>query len=163
MSVSGTATLAATIAKLRDGDIISLNAARGRQDAAGLAFRKRLVAARRYFAEQLQQPAPRLEDAWFPYLIAFGLDKKMEAWFRSFPAASSGSLMTTVSSTTASGGSASGGSWTGGGGSFGGAGASASWAAAASGMAAGVAAPGSSSGGGSSGGGSSGGGGGGGW
>jgi len=141
----------------------SLNAARGRQDAAGLAFRKRLVAARRYFAEQLQQPAPHLEDGWFPYLIALGLDNKMQAWFRSFPGISSGSSMTPVSSRTASGGSVSGGSWTGGGGSFGGAGASASWAAAASGMAAGVAAPSSGSGGGSSGGGSSGGGGGGGW
>lgn len=134
-----------------------------RESPESLARRRELARARDYFDRELRQAAPRLEDRWYPYLLAFGLAPQVDRWFRSYgDATRTGGI---GSSTTGSGGSFSGGSgggWTGGGGAFGGAGASASFAAAATAMGAGVSAP-SSSGSGGGGGGSSGGGGGGGW
>src|SRR5258706_557585 len=134
-----------------------------------IARRKFLTAAREFFRRELESPRPKLEDRWFPWIIAFGLGKSADRWFRAYgaPAANAGA----VTSRGSSGGSSStdsgsSGSWTGGGGSFGGAGTSGSWATAAGAMAAGVAAAGSGGsggGGGGGGGGSSGGGGGGGW
>jgi uncharacterized membrane protein YgcG len=141
------------------------NVAKTRDGPHRLARRKTLVAARRFFAGELATPHPRLEDAWFPYIVAFGLARGVEKWFRAYgsetaAAARTGGISSSGASTEPSGG------WTGGGGSFGGAGASASWAAAAGTLAAGVSAPssgGSGGGGGGGGGGGSGGGGGGGW
>jgi len=133
--------------------------AMSRDGAARMEARRRIVTARRWFAMQLRQPHPALEDAWFPWLLALGLGSGVDRWSKSFAGASartSGGFAGGPSSSSGSGGG-----WTGGGGSFGGAGASGSWAAAVGGFAAGVAAPSSSSGGG--GGSSSGGGGGGGW
>jgi len=155
-----------------------MRAARSRQSRHGLELRRRMFAARRYFKEQLRSPQPALDDAWFPYLVAFGLDGQVQKWFRAHPAAqrqaasqpeSSYSSPTSPSSSPRSSGS--GPTWTGGGGSFGGAGASGTWVAALGGVTAGVASPassgggggGSSGGGGGGGGSSSGGGGGGGW
>ncbi|MGA7613683.1 MAG: hypothetical protein WBX15_00755 [Thermoanaerobaculia bacterium] len=137
-------------------------------DATGaLALRKRLAAARRFFERELNSATPRLKDAWFPYVVAFGLAKEVDRWTRAFGAAAGTAMMPILggsasSFSSSSSSSSSGGPsvWTGGGSSFGGAGASASWAAAAGGITAGVSSPSSSSGGG---GGSSGGGGGGGW
>ncbi len=142
------------------------NVAKTRDGPHRLARRRTLVAARRFFARELATPRPRLEDAWFPYLVAFGLARGVEKWFRAYgseavaAAGTIGTVSTSGASTEPSGG------WTGGGGSFGGAGASGSWAVAAGALAAGVSAPSSGSsggGGGGGGGGSSGGGGGGGW
>jgi hypothetical protein len=142
-----------------------VNAARSARGPRGTAFRKRLAAVREFFRRELKKPAPALKDEWFPYLVAFGLERDADRWFGSFAGASrsGGSSMRTSTSTSSSGGRST--PWTGGGGAFGGAGASATWAAAASGLAAGVASPSSSrsSGGGGGGGGRSGGGGGGGW
>ena len=134
-----------------------------------LARRKQLAAARAYFVEELKKPEPRLRDAWFPYVVAFGLTSEADRWFRAHGAAAaagttawSGSRSSGSSSSSSS--SSSSGGWSGGGGAFGGAGASGTWAVAAGALAAGVSAPSSSSsGGGGGGGGSSGGGGGGGW
>jgi uncharacterized membrane protein YgcG len=141
------------------------NVAKTRDGPHRLARRRTLLAARRFFARELATPQPRLEDAWFPYVVAFGLARGAEKWFRAYgsegvAAARTGAVSSSGASTEPSGG------WTGGGGSFGGAGASASWAVAAGALAAGVSAPssgGSGGGGGGGGGGSSGGGGGGGW
>ncbi len=137
--------------------------AKARDSKDVIAKRRGLAEIRRHFIRELRRPQPVLEDAWFPYLLAFGLDRQVDGWFKSFGGAASGYHATHSSSSFGSSGGAS--SWTGGGGAFGGAGASAGWAAAATGLAAGVATPSSSSsgGGGFSGGGSSGGGGGGGW
>jgi uncharacterized membrane protein YgcG len=145
------------------------NQARSRESAERIAFRRGLATARSFFVKELQRDQPRLDDAWFPYLIAFGLGKHMDKWFRAFGGESDAHIH--AGSTTISSGSSSGhggGGWTGfgGGGGFSGGGASATWVAAASSMAAGVSAPSSSNGGssgGGGGGGSSGGGGGGGW
>ena len=141
------------------------NVAKTRDGPHRLARRKTLVAARRFFAGELATAHPRLEDAWFPYLVAFGLARGVEKWFRAYgsgtaPAARSGGAVTSSGAASEPSGG-----WTGGGGSFGGAGASASWATAAGALAAGVSAPssGGSGGGGGGGGGGSGGGGGGGW
>ncbi len=130
-----------------------------------IARRKTLASARAFFARELSRPEPRLQDAWFPWIVAFGLSGQADHWFRAHGGArAAGAMGSSSPSSSSSSGSSSGSSssWTGGGGTFGGAGASATWAAAASGLAAGVSAPSSSGGGGGSGG-SSGGGGGGGW
>jgi len=142
---------------------VALNRALTRVAPGQLALRKRLSAAREYFAAELARPNPQLQDAWYPYLIAFGLDSEMDHWFRRHgPASATG---TSASDTVGHGSSSHGGgsapAWSGGGGAFGGGGASGAWTAAAGAMAAGVTL--SSSGGSGGGGGSSGGGGGGGW
>ena len=146
---------------------LMLNRAYTRAGADRIKLRKELSAARAYFAEQLARPQPQLRDAWYPYLIAFGLDKQMDRWFRAFGAdsASPSAWQPGPARSHRDGGHSHSG-WSGGGGAFGGGGASGAWSSAAGAMAAGVAAPSSSSGGGGSGGGgggSSGGGGGGGW
>ncbi|MGE5276756.1 MAG: hypothetical protein ACM3SU_07160 [Acidobacteriota bacterium] len=142
-------------------------AAKTREGPKRIARRKTLASARAFFARELSTPAPRLEDAWFPWIVAFGLTHESDRWARTYGAAgaSSGSGSRSASSSSSGETASSPSSWTGGGGSFGGAGASASWAAAAGAVAAGVSAPSSSGGGGGGGGGggSSGGGGGGGW
>jgi hypothetical protein len=149
-----------------------VNNARSRERMQGIALRKRLASARRYFEYEFEKPAPALRDEWFPYVLALGLDKDSQRWFRHHGAAASdvGSSRgwSTSSGSSSSGSSTSSGptGWTGGGGAFGGAGATASWAAAAGALSAGVSAPsssGGSGGGGGGGGSSSGGGGGGGW
>lgn len=144
-----------------------LNMARTRESSEAVAFRKKLSTVRRWFKDQLSDPEPQLEDDWLPYLLAFGLEKRVDHWFRAFGPASGSPASGSFRSGSTAGLSRTGGSsWTGGGGAFGGAGATGTWVAAATGMAAGVAAPssgGSSGGGGGGGGGSSGGGGGGGW
>jgi uncharacterized membrane protein YgcG len=139
----------------------SFLAIRTRDSRLLLDRRRRVASARNFFEAELRKKSPALVDAWYPYLVAFGLDKDVAGWFRAFGASSSGS---TSFSGGGSGSSVSSSSWSGGGGAFGGAGASAGWAAAAAGIAGGVASPSSSGGGGGGGGGgSSGGGGGGGW
>ncbi|MEO8432147.1 MAG: DMT family transporter [Acidobacteriota bacterium] len=146
------------------------NAARTRSGPRKIARRKELVAARRFFERELSKSSPRMKDAWFPWIAAFGLGPAVDRWFRSFGGAAA-SVSTSRSSGGFSGSSSSSGSgdsggFTGGGGFSGGAGSSGSWAVAAGALAAGVSAPSSSSsggGGGGGGGGSSGGGGGGGW
>ena len=145
------------------------NAARTRSGPRKVARRKELVAARGFFEEELSKRDPRMKDAWFPWIAAFGLGPAVDRWFRSFGGAasisSSGSGRGSSSASSFSGSSPGSGGFTGGGGFSGGAGSSGSWAVAAGALAAGVSAPGSSGGGGGGGGGggSSGGGGGGGW
>jgi uncharacterized membrane protein YgcG len=148
------------------------NGAKFRMGSIALELRKKLAAARRYFAYELSKPDPRLEDRWFPYLLAFELGPNVDRWFRSYgPAGSTSSTSIDHGSSSSRGnGGSSSRPWTGGGGAFGGAGATGSWAAAVGTVASGVSAPSesgsggsSSGGGGGGGGGSSGGGSGGGW
>jgi hypothetical protein len=152
------------------------NAMVSRQYSAGIAFRKRIGAARRYFMAELRREQPALRDEWFPWLLALGLGRQMDHWSaRQAPSASRSASTSSTSWTSgsASTSSAGSGSWTGfAGGRSGGGGGGAAWTTAASGLAAGVSPPsssGSSSGGSSSSSssssssGSSGGGGGGGW
>jgi hypothetical protein len=146
----------------------SINGMKSRQTSDAIAFRKRLAAGRMYFMQELNKAKPDLEDEWYPWLLAFGLGKQMDAWTSGRETSSTsyyydshiGSSSTSIASTAPEGSN-----WTGGGGLSGGGGATGAWTAAAAGMAAGVSAPSSSDsgGGGSSSGGSSGGGGGGGW
>lgn len=142
------------------------NGARTTQSSERLAKRRHLSAARRFFQDELAKPEPQLKDAWYPYMLAFGLGAHVDRWFKSFGAASSTRSTSVSSIGSGSTGSSSGSSFTGfgGGGGFSGAGGGASFGAALGSMAASVPAPSSSgSSGGSSSGGSSGGGGGGGW
>jgi len=136
-----------------------------------IAARKKFCSARRYFQSQLRLRTPGLKDDWFPYLLAFGLGRNVDSWFRSYGSSVAhgtiGTSSTSMKTASSSGSSAGESSWTGGGGGkFGGGGASGSWVAAAAAVGSGVSAPSSSSSSGSSSsssGGSSGGGGGGGW
>jgi uncharacterized membrane protein YgcG len=142
------------------------NVAKTRSGPKKIARRRELVAARRFFEGELSKSAPRLKDAWFPWLAAFGLGPDVDRWFRSFGGAATASASSGSSfSSSSSSSSSSTGGFTGGGGFSGGAGSSGSWAVAAGAIASGVSAPSSSGGGGGGGGGggSSGGGGGGGW
>lgn len=144
------------------------NQAMARQSMERIALRKRLAAAREFFRHELRKDAPALRDEWFAYLIAFGLGRHIDRWFRAFSpeVARSHAVMASSAGSSGSSGGSGGSSWTGfgGGGGFSGGGSSGSFAAAVGGMASSVPAPSSSSsGGGGGGGGSSGGGGGGGW
>ena len=47
-----------------------------------VARRKALASAREFFRRELDTPAPRLKDAWFPYVVAFGLTSEADRWFR---------------------------------------------------------------------------------
>ncbi len=136
----------------------SINLARSAESKEGVAFRRRLAAARNYFVNELQRENPKIKDEWFPYLLAFGLGQDVDHWFRRYGVAVG--LSHSISPSTISSSSGSSG-FTGGGGVFGGAGASGSWSAAVGSFAGSSSA--SSSGGGGGSGGSSGGGGGGGW
>lgn len=131
-----------------------------------MALRRRLAHARAWCKAQLASRTPELEDAWYPWLIAFGLGKAVERWFAAFGGtASAVSRSGGLGSSSGGSSSASGGGWTGfgGGGGFSGGGSAASFATAVGGMAAAVPKPSSSGGSSGGGGGSSGGGGGGGW
>ena len=151
-----------------------LNGARSTSTRERLLKRKELASAREYCLAELRKPAPALDDAWFPYLLAFGLGNNVEKWFKAFGGAASvrsrsgfGSSGSSYSASESGSGSGGGGGFSGfgGGGGFGGAGATVAFGSAVGAMASGVSAPSSSSSGGgsSSSGGSSGGGGGGGW
>ncbi len=143
------------------------NAAKFRKGPELLAARKRLLAGRRWFARELARAEPRLQDAWFPYVVAFGLERQAERWFNAYGGHDAPRKPSWSTGPTPSRAGTSRPPWTGGGGAFGGAGASGSWSSAASSVARGVSRPssGSSSGGSSSSSSSSssGGGGGGGW
>lgn len=152
----------------------AVGALKSKQHRAALAFRKTLASGRAFFIEELAKERPALRDEWFPWVLAFGLGKEMDAWSatRADSAFTTSSSRSTSSDSFTSGVGASAGTWTGfGGGRSGGAGASASWGSAMAAFAAPIAPPSSSSSGGSgsssssssSSGGSSGGGGGGGW
>ncbi len=130
-----------------------LNTGKTRDSREGVKLRRYLASARKYFQEELKKENPKLEDDWFPWLIAFGLGPKVDTWFRQY-----GHY---VSSTMGSySGTGSGSGFTGGGGQFGGGGATGAWSMAAGSMSG---SSGSSGGGGGFSGGGSGGGGGGGF
>lgn len=144
-----------------------VNQATSRDSAERIAMRKRLGAARELFRMELRRPDPSLNDLWFAHVIAFGLGRSVDKWFRAFGGEDRRRARAMASSGGSSHSSSGGSGWSGfgGGGGFSGGGSSASFAAAIGGMASSVPSPssGGSSGGGGGGGGSSGGGGGGGW
>lgn len=170
LSATAVAFLAATLWALTFVNSITM-AARTHDTPERMIVRKRLWAIRDFFARELHQEQPRLIDAWFPYVIAFGLGREADKWFKAFGAVTAASALSATAfggssgSNSSSGSRGSGWSGFGGGGGFSGAGSGGSFAAAVGGMAAAVPSPSSSSsgGGGGGGGGSSGGGGGGGW
>jgi hypothetical protein len=55
-----------------------------RDHAAGIALRKRLLAARFYFEAQLKKERPDLDDRWYPYVVALGSSPEVDAWFSAF-------------------------------------------------------------------------------
>lgn len=161
-------TVAGVVAAALACILSSIDALRSRRGPAGIAVRKAFASGRAYFVRELARDRPALRDAWYPWLLAFDLGPRVDAWSTRQASRTTWSGGTIGSSTAST--SSGGGEWTGfSGGRSGGGGGGASWQAAAAGMAASVSPPsssgsgGGSSSGGSSGGGSSGGGGGGGW
>jgi hypothetical protein len=145
------------------------NEARLAESPERVALRQRFGAAREFFRRELATREPRLKDAWYPYMLAFGLGKHVDRWFKSFGGVSSSSLSSSTIATSSNFGSSSSGGGAmrfGGGGGFAGAGGGMDFGAAISGIASSVPSPSSSSSGSSSSSSSSsssGGGGGGGW
>jgi hypothetical protein len=86
-----------------------INQARSRERAQGIALRKRLASVRRYFQEELEKPQPALRDEWFPYVLAFGLDKDARDWFKAHGGKSTSDRETSWSSSPSS--SSSSGGW----------------------------------------------------
>ncbi|HUE87096.1 MAG TPA: DUF2207 domain-containing protein [Vicinamibacterales bacterium] len=123
--------------------LTSIDAMTSRHRAA-IRFRKRLASGRAFFISELKKERPALRDEWFPWMLAFGLAKRVDDW-STRPASSTG-WTDRSSSTTWSSSSGSPAGWTGfSGGRSGGAGGGAAWVSAASGMAASVSPPSSSS------------------
>ena len=58
----------------------SVNALKSRQHPAAIALRKRLAAARAFFASELDKDQPVVRDDWYPWVVAFGLGPQMDAW-----------------------------------------------------------------------------------
>ena len=115
-----------------------VNSLKSRQRRGAIALRKTLAAGRAYFAAELDRAPGTLREEWYPWVLAYGLDRQAAEW-SSRRAATDGSVHHTPNHESTRHGPASE-SWTGfGGGRSGGAGASGSWAAAAGGMAAGCA------------------------
>ncbi len=148
--------------------------ARSTQSAERLALRQRLAVARAWFARELRREQPQLTDAWYPYLLAFGLGSHVDKWFKAFGAAANGTAFGSTSmsnighanSSGSSSGGAVGRAMFGGGGGFSGGGGGVDFGAAIGSMSSSVSSPSSSSSGSSSSSSSSsssGGGGGGGW
>lgn len=124
-----------------------------------IALRKRLAAARAWFEAELRTREPRLVDAWYPYLLAFGLGRHVDRWFKSFGGETARTMSRTRMNTSSIGAShASSASSSasppftgfGGGGGFSGSGGGVSFGAALGSMASTVSSPSSSSSGGSS-------------
>ena len=79
------------------------NQAATRVPAVRLVQRQRLALVRNWWREELARESPALTDELFPYLIAFGLQKRVDRWFRAHGGA-------TAPASTAAGHS---GSWSG--------------------------------------------------
>jgi uncharacterized membrane protein YgcG len=126
---------------------------RTRESPQRIAIRKKLFAAKRWLIAQLHTARPLLHDDWLPHIIALGLGKNVDRWFRAHGAPSAADWTDTASTSSSSSSSTSFATpaapsstqWTGGGGSFAGGGATGGWAMAATAMAVGVSPPSTSS------------------
>jgi len=115
------------------GAVLAARAAASRESADGVALRRNLFAARRFFASELERPEPRLRDEWLPYLIALELTSEIERWYPAY-----GRIETAArrqrQAPRAEPEHAAAPPWTGGAGGIGGIGPSAPWIAAAAGL-----------------------------
>lgn len=84
----------------------ALNGSRSTSTKARLLLRKELASAREYCRTELRKPTPALDDSWYQYVLAFGLGRHVDKWFRAFggpTATRSGSGYVTSHSTSDSG------------------------------------------------------------
>ncbi|HWO11649.1 MAG TPA: hypothetical protein VNN80_19275 [Polyangiaceae bacterium] len=110
-----------------------------RESAEGQGLRRNLLAARQFFAAELERSEPRIEDDWLPYLIALDLKGKVEHWYLAFgrleTAARRERLAQAAAAVdSAASGAAAAGGWTGGAGALGGVGPSGAWISATTGL-----------------------------
>jgi hypothetical protein len=125
------------------GSALTARVVASRENARGLALRRNLLAARQFFASELERLEPRLQDDWLPYLIALDLKGAVDHWYLAFGRLETAArqerleeLRASREATNATPEQA----WTGGAGGYGGVGAAGAWIAATLGLT--VAAPG---------------------
>jgi hypothetical protein len=101
-----------------------------RESADGLTLRRNLLAARRFFARELERAEPRLRDEWLPYLIALELTAAVDRWHQAFGRIETAVRKQRRAQPADAGEHAATADWTGGAGALGGRGASGAWIAA---------------------------------
>jgi hypothetical protein len=117
------------------GAVLVARAAASRESPEGFNLRRKLLAARRFFAAELERPEPRLRDEWLPYLIALELTAEVAYWYLAFgrlETAARKERLARAADAQALEVNAS--TWTGGAGALGGVGESAAWIAATHGL-----------------------------
>ena len=125
------------------GSALAARVMTSRENARGLGLRRRLRAARQYFASELTQLEPRIADDWLPYLIALDLKGAVDHWYLAFGRLETAARRERLEEQRASREATSAApdqAWTGGAGAYGGVGAAGAWIAATLGLT--VAAPG---------------------
>lgn len=104
-----------------------------RESPEGFGLRRNLLAARRFFAQELERPEPRLRDEWLPYLIALELNREVSHWYLAYGRLeTSARLQRLAEKAGQQDAEANPAAWTGGAGALGGVGESGAWIAAAS-------------------------------
>jgi hypothetical protein len=117
------------------GAVTVARAAASRESPEGFALRRRLVAARRFFAAELERPEPRLRDEWLPYLVALELTAEVAYWYLAFGRLETAARRDRLArAADAPDPAANASAWTGGAGALGGVGESAAWIAATTGL-----------------------------
>lgn len=105
-----------------------------RESASGLALRRNLLAARQFFAAELERPEPRLQDEWLAYLIALDLKGAVDHWYLAHGRLETAARRERLAKAHAGDAEPIASAWTGGAGAFGGVGPSGAWIAATSGL-----------------------------
>ena len=116
------------------GVLIVARAAASRESPQGFALRRNLLAARRFFAGELERPEPRIHDEWLPYLIALELTVEMGRWHLAYGRIETAARLRRLAERAAEASEPAAARWTGGAGALGGVGASGAWIAATSGL-----------------------------
>jgi hypothetical protein len=116
------------------GALIVARAAASRESREGFTLRRNLLAARRYFAAELERPEPRVHDEWLPYLIALELTVEMGRWHLAYGRIETAARLKRLAERAAEASEPNAVRWTGGAGALGGVGASGAWIAATAGL-----------------------------
>jgi hypothetical protein len=116
------------------GAVMVARAVASRESQEGFALRRNLLAARRFFAAELERPEPRIHDEWLPYLIALELTLEMGRWHLAYGRIETAARLKRLAERAADASEHTAVCWTGGAGALGGVGASGAWIAATSGL-----------------------------
>jgi hypothetical protein len=115
------------------GAVLAARVVAFRESPRGLNLRRSLLAARRFFAAELDRAEPRIQDDWLPYLIALDLKGAVDHWYLAYGRLETAARQARLTK-QAEAGTTTDCAWTGGAGAFGGVGASGAWVAATCGL-----------------------------